>query len=200
MAGPLALRFVRSYRDVAELPATDAELAVAGRSNVGKSSLINALANRRDLARTSKTPGATRQLDAFEVGPEASNRWLVDLPGYGYAQRSRSEQQRWATMIERYLTERDRLDGVILLIDGEVGPTDLDLQARDWLASLDHELMYVVTKLDKVRPSRSRRRRSELVTKLAVAGHDISWVSVTNGAGVPALRTRVARRLGLIDT
>lgn len=194
----MAIRFVRSYAGVDELPATDAEIAVVGRSNVGKSSLINALANRRDLARTSKTPGATRRLDAFEVGPEGSNRWLVDLPGYGYARRSRSEQRRWATMVDRYLTERGRLDGIVLLIDGEIGPTDLDLQAQEWLIGLRHDLIYVATKLDKVRPSRSQKRRTELVTGLAVARNEVSWVSAANGAGVPGLRARLAHHLGLV--
>ena len=189
------IRFVSSFTDVDDLPPTEAEVAIVGRSNVGKSSLINALANRRDLAKTSKTPGATRLLNAFELGAEGSRRWLVDLPGYGYAKRSKAEQRQWAKMIEGYLTERQELDEVIHLIDGEIGPTALDLQTRDWLAHIGLAVMYVATKADKVRPSKSKKRRAELVDALGVAKSEVDWVSASKGTGVPELRSRLARHL-----
>jgi GTP-binding protein len=189
------IRFVSSFTDVDDLPPTEAEVAIVGRSNVGKSSLINALANRRDLAKTSKTPGATRLLNAFELGAEGSRRWLVDLPGYGYAKRSKAEQRQWAKMIEGYLTERQELDEVIHLIDGEIGPTALDLQTRDWLAHIGLAVMYVATKADKVRPSKSKKRRAELVDALGVAKSEVDWVSAAKGTGVPELRSRLARHL-----
>lgn len=191
------MRFVGSFANVEDLPATEAELAVVGRSNVGKSSLINAIANRKKLAKTSKTPGATRLVNGYEVGPEGSRRWLVDLPGYGFAKVSKAEQRRWATMIDAYLTERAALVAVVLLIDGEVGPTPLDLQTVEWLAHLGHDMVYVATKIDKVRPSRSRKRRSELVARLGVARGDVSWVSAEKGTGIPELRSLIARRLEL---
>ena len=197
MARPLPIRFVSSYTDVDDIPSTRSEIAVVGRSNVGKSSLINALAHRRDLARTSKTPGATRLLNAFEVGPEGSERWLVDLPGYGYAKRSKAELERWARMIERYLTERDELDCVILLIDGEIGPTSLDLQTQEWLEHVGLPIVHVATKADKIRPSKSKKRRRDLIEALGVERADVTWVSATKGTGVPELRALIADRLGV---
>ena len=133
MTGPLPLRFLQSAPAVTDLPESILELALVGRSNVGKSSLLNALAHRRDLARTSKTPGATRLLNLFELAPPGSGRWLVDLPGYGFARSSREERRGWQKMVEGYLTEREALAGVLLLIDGEIGPTPLDLQTVEWL-------------------------------------------------------------------
>ena len=136
MSGPLQLEFVMSAAKHGQLPESVVEVAVAGRSNVGKSSLLNALANRKSLAKTSKTPGATRLLNVFELQPEGSGRWIVDLPGYGYAKAPKHEQQRWARMIENYLVEREQLELVLLLIDGEVGPTSLDKQSIEWFQHL----------------------------------------------------------------
>lgn len=182
------IRFVRSYADADALPHTHAELAIVGRSNVGKSSLINALAHRKNLAKTSKTPGATRLLNAYELGKEGSLRWLMDLPGYGYAKVSKTEQRRWATMLDRYLRGRDSLSGVVLLVDGEIGPTPLDLETVVWLTELDLPITYVATKADKVRPSKSKKRRTELPAKLGVERSDVSWVSAEKGTGVEKLR------------
>ena len=123
-----------------------------GRSNVGKSSLINALANKKKLAKTSKTPGATRLLNAFEMAPADSGRWLMDLPGYGFAKVSKVEQAKWASLVTRYIEERESLVGVLQLIDGAIGPTALDLQTLEWLRSLGRPITFVATKLDKVRP------------------------------------------------
>ena len=196
MAGPLALHFVSSFPNSRAMPATDAELALVGRSNVGKSSLLNALAQRKQLARTSKTPGATRLLNAFELGAEGSGRWLVDLPGYGYAKASKAEQGRWSAMAEGYLAHREPLRGVLHLIDGEIGPTRLDLQTVEWLDDLDLPVTYVATKADKVRPSRRGARRAELAAGLGSDRDNVQWTSAAKGTGIGELRTLVTALLG----
>ena len=188
---PLRLRFVASFARSADLPETAAEIALVGRSNVGKSSLINAAANQRKLARTSKTPGATRLLNAFELGPEGSGRWLVDLPGYGYARASKSDQRAWAAMVEGYLIDRAPLRGVLHLIDSAIGPTASDHQTRAWLADIGLPVSYAATKADKVKPSATARRRAELADKLGAAPGDVSWTSARTGTGIPDLRTRI---------
>ena len=195
MAGPLVLRFVTSYPHARDMPDTKAEIALVGRSNVGKSSLLNALAQRKQLARTSKTPGATRLINAFEFGADGSGRWLVDLPGYGYAKASKAEQARWSSMAERYLARREPLRGVLHLIDGEIGPTRLDLQTVEWLDGLDLPVTYVATKADKVRPSRRGVRRVELASKLGADRGAVQWTSAAKGTGIAELRALVAALL-----
>ena len=191
MAGPLALRFVSSFPHARQMPATVAEVALVGRSNVGKSSLLNALAHRKQLARTSKTPGVTRLLNGFELGAEGSGRWVVDLPGYGYAKASKAEQARWSSMAAGYLAHREPLRGVLHLIDGEIGPTSLDLQTVEWLDSLDLPVTYVATKADKVRPSRRGARKAELAAKLGTNRGTVQWTSATKGTGIAELRALV---------
>ena len=195
MAGPLALRFVSSYPHAGQMPTTVAEIALVGRSNVGKSSLLNALAQRKQLARTSKKPGATRLINAFELDAEGSRRWVVDLPGYGYAKASKAAQRRWSTMAESYLAHRQPLRGVLHLIDGEIGPTGLDLQTVDWLAGLGLPVTYVATKSDKVRPSRRGARKAELTAKLGAERGTVQWTSATTGTGITELRALVATLL-----
>lgn len=197
MAGPLPIRFLSSYADPDALPHVNAEIALMGRSNVGKSSLLNALAQHKGLAKTSKTPGATRLLNAFEVGPPDSGRWLMDLPGYGYAKVSKTEQAKWADMLNAYVEERENLTAVLLLVDGEIGPTPLDLQTVEWLEHLERPILYVATKADKVRPSKSPKRRIELTGKLGVEKRDVRWVSSDKGTGIPELRALVLETLGI---
>lgn len=196
MAGPLPLRFLRSYATADDLPHVHAEVALVGRSNVGKSSLLNALAQHKGLAKTSKTPGATRLLNAFEVGVVDSGRWLMDLPGYGYAKVSKTEQQKWAGMLNTYVEERENLVAVFLLIDGEIGPTALDLQTVDWLRHLDRPIVHVATKADKVRPAKRQKRRTEVAAKLDLERRDVHWVSAEKGDGIPQLRALLLATLG----
>ena len=193
---PLRLRFVASFARARDLPGTEVEIALVGRSNVGKSSLINAAANQRNLARTSKTPGATRLLNAFELGPEGSGRWLVDLPGYGYARASKADRRAWAAMVEGYLVDRAPLRGVLHLIDGAIGPTASDLETQAWLAEIGLPVSYAATKADKVKPSAMARRRNELADKLGAAPGDVSWTSARTGTGITDLRTRIQALLG----
>ena len=187
MSPPLPLRFLLSADDARHLPDTRAEVAVVGRSNVGKSSLINALGGRHDLARVSKTPGRTRLLNCFEVGGGT----LVDCPGYGYAEASKSARNAWQAMIDRYLLEREQLSMVMALVDGEIGPTKLDLQLFDWLRTKELPHAIVATKHDKVRSSQRDRRARDLAAGCHLAPTDVVWVSAAKGTGVERLRALV---------
>lgn len=174
-----------------QLPESLVEIAVAGRSNVGKSSLLNAIANRKSLAKTSKTPGATRLLNVYELQPEGSGKWVVDLPGFGYAKASKADQKRWAQMIENYLIERENLEQVLLLVDGEVGPTALDLQSLEWFLHIGLEVQIVATKQDKVKPSKLGARKQDLAKKCGVDPKEVWWVSAAKGNGIPELRAEI---------
>ncbi len=187
-----------------QLPNSLVEIAVAGRSNVGKSSLLNALANRKSLAKTSKTPGATRLLNVFEMQPEGSGKWLVDLPGYGYAKAPKHEQKRWAKMIENYLIEREPLEHVLMLVDGEIGPTGLDKQSLEWFRHIGLPITIVATKQDKVKSSKLGKRKSELAKGCGVERKQVRWVSAAKGNGIPELRQEIHTMLNFepeyIDT
>ena len=190
---PLQIEFVMSTKKVADLPDSPAEVAVVGRSNVGKSSLINALANRRQLARVSNTPGRTQLINLFELPGGAT---FVDLPGYGFAKVGGSTRAGWQTMIEGYLLEREPLLMIFVLVDGEIGPTKLDVQMLEWLrfSELDHTI--VATKLDKVKPAKIGARKAEVARGCDLHMGDITWVSASKGTGIDALRGRVRELLG----
>ncbi len=126
------------------------EIALVGRSNVGKSSLINCLANRKNLARTSSTPGKTATINFYEIGGRFR---IVDLPGYGYAKVSKQEKDKWAGMIENYLSKRENLVQVIQLVDARHKPTQDDKTMFDWICRYNYEPFVVATKLDKLKKS-----------------------------------------------
>jgi GTP-binding protein len=190
----LPLTFVTSAADVDDLPPSRAEVAVAGRSNVGKSTLLNALAGQRGLARTSKTPGRTQLLNCFAT-PTGST--VVDLPGYGYAKVSKQDRAAWERRMRRYLGTRAPLVMTLVLIDGEVGPTSLDREVLAWLREQGLPLTVVATKQDKVRSSRRQRRRRELAEGCEVAPEDAVWVSAEHGVNIDQLRQLVAGWLRL---
>jgi GTP-binding protein len=190
VAGPLRLRFVSSADDVGQLPDSRAEVAVVGRSNVGKSSLLNALAGRHGLARVSKTPGRTRLLNLFELEGDPGLT-IVDCPGYGYASAPKSMRASWRKTMERYLLERGPLAMVMVLVDGEIGPTELDVQMLEWLRAIDRPHTVVATKHDKVRSSARQKRRRDLAAGCGVDPADVVWVSAAKGVGLDRLRDLV---------
>jgi GTP-binding protein len=184
-------RFLLSETDPSRLGPCAAEMAFVGRSNVGKSSLLNALC-RQKLARTSNTPGRTRTINVFVT---QKDRWIVDLPGYGYAQGSRDEQNSWGPMIEAYLTARPSLRLVLALIDSKVGPTKLDLQMLAWLQSSGLPWSIVATKCDQVKRASSVAKRAELAATMNVTPEDISWTSAEFGYGINELRADLIKLL-----
>lgn len=188
MSNPLPLTFVRSGKRLTDLPDSPVEVAIVGRSNVGKSSLINALANRRQLAKVSNTPGRTQLINVFTLPTGAT---VVDLPGYGFAKVPAREQASWRPMIEGYLRGREPLCMLLLLVDGEIGPTKLDLQMIGWL--LDEGIPYVVvaTKADKVKPSRLAGRQQQVAAACHLEPGDVFWVSAAKGTGLDRLRAHL---------
>lgn len=188
----LRLVFVTSAARPTQLPDRRAEIAVVGRSNVGKSSLINAVAGARQLARVSNTPGRTQLINLFDVvgsgdGPDAAA--VVDLPGYGYAKVPGRVRRGWPEMIEGYLLGRDELGHVFVLVDGAIGPTPLDVQMLAWLREHAVPHTVVATKADKVKSSARDRRRRDLAAGCQLDPGDVVWVSATKGTGIDQLRT-----------
>jgi GTP-binding protein len=188
-------RFLVSAPDAKQLGACHAEVALVGRSNVGKSSLLNALTSQPQLARISRTPGRTRLINVFLAGPD---RWIVDLPGYGYAAGPRAESDTWQAMIEGYLLGRPTLRGVFVLIDAEVGPTRLDQQMLDWLHHVRLPHRIVATKADQVKPGRQVARRRDVAAALGLAPDAVAWVSSKKGKGLTELRNELAAMLELL--
>ncbi len=189
---PLPLEFIQSASDLSQLPSTKSEVTVVGRSNVGKSSLLNALGARKRLAHVSNTPGRTRLLNLFGIEGHGT---FVDLPGYGFANAPANMRASWQAMIEGYLLERENLKMVMVLVDGVVGPTKLDIQMLEWLRSCGLPHTVVATKHDKVKSSKREKRKRELAAKCNLEEADIIWTSAEKGVGIDKLRGLVVRWL-----
>lgn len=179
-----AAEFIKSCVSPEQFPSGDLhEIAFVGRSNVGKSSLINSLLNRRELAKVSRTPGKTRAVNLFLVStsdPDLSQFHLVDLPGYGFAKVSKSVRMEWGPLMEDYLVDRTSLLGVVMLVDSRV-VTDLDRQTIAWLRSINRNPLVVATKADKLKPSERIRTLRQTHRDLGLAEGEllIPYSSVT---------------------
>ena len=146
------------------------EIAFAGKSNVGKSSLINALMNRKSLARTSSQPGKTQTINFYNINQAM---YLVDLPGYGYAKVARSEKEKWGKMIENYLHKSKQLKAVFLLIDIRHTPGANDKTMYDWIVYQGYQPIIIATKLDKLKRSQVQKALKEVRTGLGLKTEDI---------------------------
>ncbi len=189
MSRPLPLEFLASVIEVDKLPPSRAEIAFIGRSNVGKSSLLNAIAGHKQLARVSNTPGRTQVLNSFRLGDTGAT--VIDCPGYGYAKAPKEIRARFEPMIEQYLLEREELQMVMLLVDGEIGPTKSDLDMLDWLREKDLPHVVIATKQDKVKPSQLLNRQREFAERCMTEPGSIVWVSTTKDKGITQLRELV---------
>lgn len=147
------------------------EIALVGRSNVGKSSLINCLTNRNKLARTSSTPGKTATINFYQIQKDRYR--IVDLPGYGYAKVSKAEQEKWSAMIDTYLSKRYNLVQVIQLVDARHAPSKDDITMADWIRHYKFNTIVVATKIDKLKKSQIDKNLTEIYNDLQMDNNSI---------------------------
>lgn len=195
-AGPIA--FLKSAPSLQFLPDPSVEeVAFAGRSNVGKSSLLNALTGRNGLARTSNTPGRTQELNFFDVGAPLRFR-LVDMPGYGYARAPKDMVKKWRFLVNDYLRGRAKLKRALVLIDSRHGIKDVDKDMLDMLDGAAVSYRIVLTKADKVKASHLaaiQQETADAIRKRPAAHPDIIATSAEKGMGLPELRAAVIESL-----
>ncbi|MDU4697042.1 MAG: ribosome biogenesis GTP-binding protein YihA/YsxC [Paenibacillus sp.] len=173
------------------------EIALAGRSNVGKSSLINRMINRKNLARTSSTPGKTQHLNYYRINDRV---YFVDVPGYGYAKVSKTQREVWGKMIEKYLQERETLKLVLQIIDLRHPPTKDDELMYDWLKAYDLPVCVVATKADKIPKSRWQKHLKIIKEGLVLrAGDPLILFSAEEGIGKDELWAQIAQYAELAE-
>lgn len=183
--------FIKSATKPAHYPESDLpEIAFAGRSNVGKSSLINVLVNRKNLVRTSSTPGRTQLINFFAIN--GGDFTLVDLPGYGFAKVPLAVKAQWGPMMETYLSSRASLRGVVLILDIRRTPSDEDRQMLDWLRAYGITPILVVTKCDKVSKNEKARQAATITAALGVSRDDLSFFSALSREGKDEILKRMA--------
>lgn len=173
----------------------DPEIALVGRSNVGKSSLTNVLINRRNFAHTSSQPGKTQTLNFYHVDDRL---FFVDVPGYGFAKVSKKERERFGQMIEEYLTSRQQLRGVIMLVDARHQPTQDDILMYQYLNYYHLPTLVVATKIDKVKSSQRQKIKKAIIKKLELKdGDSLLTFSAVKRQGTDAVWQWISRQTGI---
>lgn len=180
----LSAEFITSAVGAKQFPSdTRQQIAFAGRSNVGKSSLINALLHRRNLVKTSATPGKTQMINFFMINDQF---YFVDLPGYGYARAPKRVVDAWAPLIERYLKDAPQVRAVVVLLDARRVPDERDLRLLEWLNHYSVPAIYVLTKTDKLKRQEAERARETVRTRLCLGEKPI-LTSAKKGQGMDQL-------------
>ena len=193
MATVKKVKFIKSAVRPQDYPPSDKpEVAVVGRSNVGKSSLINAIF-KRNIAKVSSSPGKTRLINFFLLNDDI---YFVDLPGYGYAAVSKAEKEKWRKMIETYFHNRDNLKLVVMLVDSRHKPTNLDILMKEWLESLGIPYIVVATKADKLNQSEKAKIKKIIKETLNLPKEiPVILTSSKEGIGIKELMSKILENL-----
>lgn len=189
--------FYTSVANISQLPEGKREIAVVGKSNVGKSSFINFLCNNSKLAKTSKTPGRTRLLNYFDIN--GGEFMLVDLPGYGYAKVAKEEQKKWGKLTEEYFSSSKNLKNVFMLVDIRFQPTSDDVMMMNYLYYYNIPFTVIATKADKLSRSAAHLRKREIAEFLKVGVDNVYMVSSEKKQGKEALLDRLEAILNAPD-
>ena len=169
-----------------------AEVCFVGRSNTGKSSLINSICQKKNMAHSSQVPGKTRTINVYEV---IFGHWIVDLPGYGFAVGLKDEKDVLGKIIEAYLNSRQKLCMVFVLVDAVAGLTTLDIKMIGWLKHYSFPFSIVVSKVDKIAAPKLEERKKEVAAELSVNSKDVLWVSSRKNLGITDIQNTVGKLL-----
>lgn len=185
--------FIGSFYQIEQLPRNSfPQVAFAGRSNVGKSSLINRILNRKNLAQVAKAPGKTRALNFYEVD---KRYYFVDLPGYGFAKVSKDDQLAWRKLIDLYLQQTGSIKGVIHIIDSRRGLADDDIDLIEYLQSPPTRVFWALSKSDKLSTSEKKSVYADTLNRLNCSPKDLVFFSAIDGTGVNELRKQILEML-----
>lgn len=185
--------FIGSFFQIEQLPRSGfPQVAFAGRSNVGKSSLINRILNRKSLAQVAKTPGKTRALNFYEID---KRYYFVDLPGYGFAKVSKDDQLAWRELIDLYLRQTGSIKGVIHIIDSRRGLADDDVNLIEYLQSPGIRVFWALSKSDKLSNSEKKNVYTDTLNRLNCSPKDLVFFSAVDGTGVNELRKQILEML-----